>query len=34
MKPLQYSKREAETKFQGWHRTGMDIKYHPSKKRG
>lgn len=34
MKPLQYSKREAETKFQGWHRTGMDIKYYPSKKRG
>jgi len=33
MKPLIYSKREAETKFKGWHRSGSDIKYYPSKRR-
>ena len=33
MKPLIYSKKDAETKNVGWHRTGHDIKYYPSKKR-
>ena len=33
MKPLVYSKKEAETRLVGWHRTGFDIKYSPSKKR-
>jgi len=33
MKPLMYSKKEAEQKSQGWSRTGFDIKYIPSKKR-
>jgi hypothetical protein len=28
-----YSKREAETKFLGWHRTGSDIRYYPSKRK-
>jgi hypothetical protein len=33
MKPLMYSKRDAETKNVGWTRTGFDIKYLVSKKR-
>lgn len=33
MRPLIYSKKEAETKFQGWHRTGQDVRYFASKKR-
>lgn len=33
MKPLVYSKKEAELKKNGWHRTGHEIKYYPSKKR-
>ena len=33
MKPLMYSKRDAETKGLGWTRTGFDIKYVVSKKR-
>ena len=33
MKPLIYSKKEAELKKNGWHRTGHEIKYYPSKKR-
>ena len=33
MKPLVYSKKEADTKNIGWYRTGQEIKYFPSKKR-
>ena len=33
MKPLVYSKKEAELKKNGWHRSGHEIKYYPSKKR-
>ena len=33
MKPLVYSKKEADLKKNGWHRTGHEIKYYPSKKR-
>ena len=33
MKPLIYSKKEAELKKNGWHRSGHEIKYYPSKKR-
>jgi len=33
MRPLMYSKKEAETKFIGWHRTATDIKYYATKKR-
>ena len=33
MKPLIYSKKEAEQRKIGWHRTGHEIKYYPSKKR-
>mmetsp|Transcript_36680 Transcript_36680/g.44907 ORF Transcript_36680/g.44907 Transcript_36680/m.44907 type:complete len:81 (-) Transcript_36680:4207-4449(-) len=33
MKPLVYSKKEAEGRTIGWHRSGQDIKYFPSKKR-
>lgn len=33
MKPLIYSKKEADSKNVGWHRTGHEIKYYPSKKR-
>lgn len=33
MKPLMYSKKEAETKFNGWHRCGSDIRYYQTKKR-
>ena len=33
MKPLMYSKKEAETKFNGWHRCGTDIRYYSTKKR-
>lgn len=33
MKPLIYSEKEADIKNIGWHRTGHEIKYYPSKKR-
>jgi hypothetical protein len=33
MRPLIYSKRDAEVKQMGWQRAGGDIKYYPSKKK-
>lgn len=33
MKPLIYSKKDAEVRKLGWHRSGKDIKYYPSRKR-
>jgi len=34
MKPLMYSKKEAEFTSIGWYRFASDILYYPSKKRG
>ena len=33
MRILCYSRKEAEAKSIGWHRTGTEIKYHLSKKK-
>jgi len=32
MRPLLYSKKEADYKGIGWHREGNDVAYYPSKK--
>ena len=34
MKPLMYSKKEAEFTNIGWYRFGSDLIYYPSKKKG